>query len=204
MIVLNEFFYDAMSETDKEKRKVVSRDILIDTEVLENECLDFSMIPFLYSIIARCYFDLGKIEEAIAYSRDSLFLGELDAYLNTETDMGIDSLNLHPLKTQRDISLGVGDLEYSILLQERIVKATPYKKDEEELMETLRSLRDNPKYEINHGIYGGYCEQVQTQTPLRAFTTINEVKEQEGIRINRVKDFFKKEEEIRTKYPMLI
>ncbi|CAA6807008.1 MAG: Unknown protein [uncultured Sulfurovum sp.] len=191
MILLNEEFYSAMEITDREERKEISKKVLKSTDVLENECIDLTWIPFLYSIIARCHFDLGNIEKAVAYSRDGLFLGELEAYKNKESDAVGDGDILHSLKTQRDISLGVSDLEKAIQLQERIVKVSPYKEDEEEMMSVLQNLKNNSKHEWRNGIYTEYCVQVQIETPLRRITTKEEVEAERNTRVNKLLDTLK-------------
>lgn len=185
MIALNLKFYKAMENPNKEERKKISRDILKNTEVLEQECIELSWIPFLYSIIARCYFDLGDIEKSIAYARDGLFLGELEPYQNKTNLMDTDTSNLHPLKTQRDISLGINDFKKAIELQERIVKVTPYKRDEDEMMVFLQNLLNSGR-EFADGAFMGFCEQIKMKTHLRNITTEEAVKTEKDIRVKKI------------------
>ena len=144
--LLNDQFYQHMGERDLHKREELGRRLLAEAEKIESDGLHDIWAPLLYSLMARCYLDIGDSEKAVAYSRDALIIGESGKIDLLEDYRNLDEYNLHPLKTQRDMAVVlVSDFEKVVLLQERILKVTPYPQDEERLMYHFRNILEAEK-----------------------------------------------------------
>ena len=183
MIMLNESFYATMEEGTSDDG--VFNRILEESLDMEQKCLDLAWIPFLYSIVARCYYGLGNIDMAIAYSRDSLLLSKLEAY---KTKNKAQNENLHSLKTQRDIAMGVNDIEKALSLQEEILKITPYLEDEIEIKRVFLDISDiflKKQLNMDYVSYDERCKIIRWKTKMMQLDSVEKVKAEEAARAEK-------------------
>jgi hypothetical protein len=188
MILLNEQFYDSMEEEPFSSQHETINQILSESKDMEKECLDLKWIPFLYSIIARCHFGLGDIDAAIVYSRDSIAFSKLEAYMQL-LEPGEKNNNLHPLKTQRDISMGVNDIEKVLTLQKQVMEVTPYILEEKEFMSSLIEMKPfmrQRQLTTSYTSYDDRCLEIDWETDVMKLDTLGKIREEESLRANKI------------------